>query len=160
MARPRSVLSVAVLFMLAASACSGGHEPDPTVTNETARKVQEQLEAEVEKERESAEKQGLTEEVIEEIQENVRERQVRIDEQNSASPYKSMSGADIEAMMNELLQTYEAGPSADVEDRILSTFQDPVVKLYYDNNGPEVKAKRKAIVMRMKELKAEAGGAK
>lgn len=139
---------------LAGCGSSGGPEADPAVTNETATKVREQLQQEAAEARKAAEEEGLPEETIKETQKKIKERQTRLEEQNSASPHKSLTNAEIEAMMDELLKAYEASPSANAYDKLMATFQDPVVKQYYDNNGPEVKARRKVIVARVKELKA------
>ncbi|MEZ4808091.1 MAG: hypothetical protein R2815_11570 [Flavobacteriales bacterium] len=127
---------------------------DPTVTNETATKVLEQLDQEAAEARQAAEKAGVPEETIEAMEQSQEDRRSRLEQQNSDSPYKGLSGAEIEAMMEELLEKYLADPSTGTYETVMNTFREPMVKQYYDNNGPEVKARRKAIVDRMKAAKA------
>lgn len=140
------------LFLLLLAACDRRPQPSADMTNETARDAIERLKEETEA---IPGLDSLPQEQVKVITEKAREREAVIIEQFNASPFKDKSDTEIEAMFEEFLKEYATTRSAETERRIVDAMRDPLVKGYYDKL--ENNAKRKAIVNRLKELKA--GGA-
>jgi|GEM_PF-4434263 len=133
-------------------ACSCNQPPEIEVANETVNEVVVQLKEEQERADASGTLDSLPEDQVIAILEKREERISKISELANASPHKDKSDAEIEAMIEALLKEYEGSPSKELEQQIITTMRDPVVKMFYDKeqNMP----KRDAIVKRLKQVKA------